>query len=149
MDDVLGRRSVLTAIAGGLSVSTAGCLGSGGDTEIEADTYGDWFRGANNFEGTVDRTGQEEAQVAVGAGSGFSFDPAAVRVTTGTTIRWEWTSFGGGHNVVEENGVFESDILYDEGETFTHTFSEAGVYRYVCTPHQTQGMLGAVEVVDE
>jgi len=138
------RRSVLAGVA---AIATAGCLG-GSEEDIESDTYGDWFRGANNFEGTVDRTDRSEVTVAVGAGDGFAFDPAAVRVSTGTTVRWEWTGRGAQHNVVEEDGVFESELYFDEGETFSHTFDEPGVYRYVCTPHQTQGMLGAVEVVE-
>lgn len=145
MNDGPGRRSVLAGVAVGVGFAVAGCLGSdNGD-----DSYGGWLRNANNVEDTVDRTGQEETRVAVGAESGFSFDPAAVRVSTGTTVVWEWTSFGGNHNVVEENEVFESELLFDEGETFSHTFAESGVYRYVCTPHQGRGMLGVVEVVDE
>lgn len=142
MDEAPRRRTVLAAVAGGVVAATAGCLG-GDDGTAE-----DWLSNANNYDGMVDRTGQETVTVAVGAGSGLSFDPAGVRVTTGTEVLWEWTSFGGGHNVVEENGAFESDLLSGEGETFTHTFSEPGLYRYVCTPHQTQGMVGAVEVVD-
>jgi len=138
------RRTVLAGVA---AVLTAGCLG-GSEGDIESDTYGDWFRGANNFEGTIDRTDRSELTVVVGADSGLAFDPAAVRVSAGTTVVWEWTGRGGQHNVAEEDGVFESDLYFDEGETFSHTFDEPGVYRYVCTPHQTQGMLGAVEVVD-
>jgi halocyanin-like protein len=143
MDEAPRRRTVLAAVAGGVVAATAGCLG-GDDGTPE-----DWLSNANNYDGMVDRTGQDTVTVAVGAGSGLSFDPAAVRVTTGTTVRWEWTSFGGGHNVVEENGAFESDLLSGEGETFTQTLSDPGLYRYLCTPHQTQGMLGVVEVVDE
>ncbi len=148
MDERLRRRTVLGATASGLAVSLAGCLG-GDDEEIEAETYGDWFQNARNFEGTIDETDSDEVTVAVGSGQGLSYDPAAVRITTGTTIVWEWTGVGGSHDVVEEDGEFESDTYVDEGETFSHTFDESGVYRYVCTPHQTQGMVGAVEVVDE
>ncbi|MFO7833032.1 MAG: halocyanin domain-containing protein [Halohasta sp.] len=144
MVQCLSRRSVLAGLA---AITTAGCLG-GSEEDIESDTYGDWFSGANNFEGTVDRTDRSELTVDVGAGDGFAFDPAAVRVSVGTTIRWEWTGRGGQHNVVEADEVFESELYFDEGETFSYTFDEPGVYRYVCTPHQTQGMLGAVEVVD-
>ena len=140
----LSRRSILAGVA---AVTTAGCLG-GSDEDIQSETYGDWFRGANNFEGTVDRTDRSDVTVDVGAGSGLAFGPAAVRISVGTTVRWEWTGRGGQHNVVEEDGVFESDLYFDEGETFSHTFDGPGVYRYVCTPHQTQGMLGAVEVVE-
>ena len=138
------RRSVLAGVA---AIATAGCLG-GSDGDIESDTYGDWFRGANNFEGTVDRTDRSEVTVAVGAGDGFAFDPAAVRVSTGTTIRWEWTGRGGQHNVVAADGTFESEYYLEEGNTFEHTFEEPGVYKYHCTPHQTQGMLGVIEVVE-
>lgn len=142
MDDAPRRRAVLTALAGGVVAATAGCLA--GDSE-PADQ---WLSNANNYDGMVDRTGQETVTVAVGAVDGFSFDPAAVRVTTGTTVRWEWTSFGGAHNVIEENTRFESELLSGDGETFSHTFTEPGLYQYVCTPHQTRGMLGVVEVVD-
>ena len=144
MNDALDRRAVLAAVAGGIG-ATAGCLGGTG----EDGPYDGWLSNANNFEEVVDRTGRDEVQVAVGAGSGLSFDPVAVRISPGTTVRWEWTSFGGGHNVVEEDGVFESELLFEDGSTFSHTLDEPGVYRYVCTPHQTQGMLGVVEVVDE
>jgi len=140
----LSRRSILAGVA---AVTTAGCL-DGSDEDIQSETYGDWFRRANNFEGTVDRTDRSDVTVDVGAGSGLAFGPAAVRISVGTTVRWEWTGRGGQHNVVEEDGVFESDLYFDEGETFSHTFDGPGVYRYVCTPHQTQGMLGAVEVVE-
>ena len=148
MDELPRRRTVLGAISGGLTVAVAGCLGSD-DEEIEADTYGSWFQGARNFEGTVDETDSDEVTVAVGAGQGLSYDPAAVRITTGTTVVWEWTGLGGSHDVVEAEGVFESDRYVEEGHSFSHTFEEPGVYRYVCTPHQAQGMLGAVDVVEE
>lgn len=144
MDDTLRRRTVLGAVLGTVVAGTAGCLGGGDSGSAE-----DWLDNANNYDGTVDQTGQDEVSVAVGARDGLSFEPASVQVTTGTTVRWVWTSFGGSHNVVEEDGAFESELKSGEGETFSHTFSEAGVYRYLCTPHQTQGMLGVVEVVDE
>ncbi|AUX09581.1 halocyanin [Halalkaliarchaeum desulfuricum] len=123
----------------------AGCLG---DDEIEGGTYGDWFRGANNFEGTVDRTGESEVVVEVGSGNGLSYDPAAVRISIGTTVVWDWTGIGGRHDVVELDGAFESELYLEEGRHFTHTFEEPGVYKYVCTPHRTSGMKGAVQVVE-
>ncbi len=145
MDDAPRRRTVLTAVAGGLA-ATAGCLGGSSSDE---GPYDGWLDNARNFEETVDRTGQDQVAVTVGAESGYAFDPAAVRVSPETQVRWEWTDLGGGHNVVEEDGVFESEILTGEGEQFTYTFSEPGVYRYACTPHRSQGMLGVVEVVEE
>lgn len=147
MDDHSGRRAVLGTLGSVLALGVAGCLG-GSNEDIEADTYGEWFRGANNFEGTADRTDRDTVSVAVGAGQGLAFDPAALRITTGTTVRWEWTGRGASHNVHEETGVFESEYYFEEGETFEYTFEEPGVYRYVCDPHRTQGMIGAVDVVE-
>ncbi|EMA56951.1 halocyanin domain-containing protein [Halorubrum kocurii] len=96
----------------------------------------------------VDRTGEEAVTVAVGADAGFAFAPANVVVTAGTTVVWEWTGAGGAHNVVGTDGAFESALTGEEGHTFEHDFDEAGVFEYVCTPHQTRGMEGTIEVVE-
>jgi len=113
--------------------------------------YGDWFEDVGNYEGTRDLRGQDEVTVSVGAGeNGLLFDPPAILVDPGTTVVWEWTGAGGGHNVVEENGAFDSgEPAAEEGTTFEHTFADAGdgdVFRYVCEPHQSVGMKGAVAV---
>jgi len=142
------RREALRGVAGLAAVGVAGCLGGDDDRDIESDTYGDWFAGVDNFDGTDDWTDEDAILVAVGAAGGLAFDPPAVRVETGTTIIWEWTGQGGGHNVVAENGAFESETHRDSGTQFEHTFGEPGVYRYLCTPHQTSGMKGAVHVVE-
>ena len=143
---VVSRRRLLAGLGAGAAVGgLAGCLG---DDEIEEGTYGDWFRGVNNFEGTVDRTDEREVVVEVGSGNGLSYDPAAVRISTGTTVVWDWTGIGGRHDVVEVEGAFESELYLEEGRHFSHTFAETGVYRYVCTPHRTSGMKGAVQVVE-
>lgn len=143
------RRELLGGVAGvAASIGLAGCLGGDDDRDIEADTYGEWFATVDNFDGTDDWTDQDAILIAVGAAGGLAFDPPAVRIATGTTIIWEWTGRGGGHNVVEENGVFESEIHRESGTRFEHTFEETGVYRYLCTPHQASGMKGAVQVVE-
>lgn len=137
------RRTLSVAGSTGL-LALAGCLGgSGGDAP-----YGGHIDGANNFEGVIDRTDSDEVTVAVGAKSGLSFDPAAVRISTDTTVVWEWTGLGGLHNVVAEDGSFKSEKYFNEGETFSYTFDEPGVYKYNCTPHELQGMRGVVEVVE-
>jgi hypothetical protein len=35
------------------------------------------------------------------------------------------------------------------GQTFAHTFTVPGVYRYVCTLHETAGMKGVIIVKGE
>ncbi|WP_418282575.1 halocyanin domain-containing protein [Halorubrum sp. DTA98] len=96
----------------------------------------------------IDLIGRDAVDVAVGAGNGLEFDPAHVRVAVGTTVVWEWTGQGGGHDVKAVEGAFESELTDEAGHTFEYTFDELGRYEYVCTPHQTSGMVGSVEVVE-
>jgi halocyanin-like protein len=103
----------------------------------------------DNYEGTVDKTGQKRVTITVGAegnGGSFAFSPAAVRVDPGTTVVWEWSGNGGFHNVVAEDGSFESEMTGEAGFTFERTFEDAGVVKYACAPHETMGMKGAVVV---
>ncbi|MUW15668.1 halocyanin domain-containing protein [Halorubrum sp. CBA1125] len=122
--------------------------GSGGSVEYlsEEPDYGGWLEGANGYDQTVDATGSDEVTVDVGAGDGLSFGPAAVAVSAGTTVVWEWTGEGGGHNVAAESGAFESETSQEAGFTFEYTFEETGIHKYVCTPHEAVGMKGAVVV---
>lgn len=146
--DVL-RAAGTTALVAGL----AGCSGGDDDT-VDAEPvdeepdYGDWFDNVGNYESTLDLTDRDEVDVAVGSGNGLQYSPVAIQVTTGTTVVWEWTGQGGGHDVVEEGGAFESERTADEGHTFSHTFEETGIFKYVCVPHEANGMKGAVSVVD-
>lgn len=138
------RRRVLTLTASGVAAGLAGCAG-GSDTPSP---YDGWLDGANNFAAVVDRTGTATTTIEVGAPSPYAFNPAAVQVSSDTTVTWEWTGRGSSHNVVDNDGAFESDYYLEAGSTFEYTVTEPGVYKYYCTPHQTQGMLGVIEVVE-
>jgi halocyanin-like protein len=130
------RRAALAGTGTVAVAALAGCLGAvvpGGD------------EGAPE---AIDRTGEERVTVAVGAETGFAFAPAHVVVDAGTTVVWEWTGAGGVHNVIDRGGAFESDLTGEEGHAFEHAFPDPGVFEYVCTPHQTRGMEGTVEVVE-
>jgi halocyanin-like protein len=128
----------------GSSGSGSGSDGGGVPSEVE-----EYLSDAMNYDGTVaDETGSGNVEVAVGAGdSGLAFGPAAVRIDTGTDINWSWTGAGGAHNVVAQDGEFDSGgTVNQEGNNFQHTFEDAGVYLYYCTPHEASGMKGAVIV---
>ena len=126
------RREALASTGVVITAALAGCGGSGRSGDEER----------------IDRTDEETVDVVVGSDGGFGFDPANIVVDLGTTVRWEWNGEGGGHNVVEVNDAFESELTDEVGFTFEHAFDEAGTFEYVCTPHQTQGMVGVVEVVE-
>lgn len=115
----------------------------------EQPSFDGWLADTSNYDGVEDVTGQEGATVMVGAegnGGNLAFEPAAVRIDAGTTVTWEWTGQGGSHNVKHQDGNFESEYHDQEGATFEHTFEEAGTYKYLCVPHQSQGMKGVVVV---
>ena len=130
------RRDVLASAGAAVLVSLAGCGDSSG------------LPGGGSDSDPADRTGQETVDVLVGTDGGFAYTPEHVVVDVGTTVVWEWTGEGGGHNVYEVNERFESELTAEEGFVFEHTFEEPGTFEYVCTPHQTQGMVGYVEVVE-
>ncbi|QKY18915.1 halocyanin domain-containing protein [Halolamina sp. CBA1230] len=139
------RRRLLAA---GGAAATGALLGAAGPAAAQS-SFDGWFDGVSNYDGVADRTGESEVTVEVGVDNGgqpYGFGPAAVRVDPGTTVVWEWTGRGGSHNVVAENGAFESEMSSEEGHTFSHTFEEEGTFRYVCTPHQSLGMKAAVVV---
>ncbi|MFC4986217.1 halocyanin domain-containing protein [Saliphagus infecundisoli] len=110
-----------------------------------------WFGDVSNYDGIVDERSKANVTVDVGAegnGGGFAFGPPAVRVDPGTTVTWEWTGEGGSHDVVAENGAYESEMIATAGETFEFSFEDEGVSTYACTPHKAMGMKGAVIVGD-
>ncbi|WP_435146943.1 halocyanin domain-containing protein [Halobaculum sp. P14] len=144
------RRTVLRGAAG---AATAGVLtGAAGTAAAQSQSgpdYGGWFDNVSNFDGTVDKTGQKTVTITVGAagnGGNFAFAPAAVRVDPGTKIVWKWTGKGSPHNVVDEAGAFESDLLSEAGATFSYTVESEGIIKYACVPHKAMGMKGAVVV---
>ncbi len=63
----------------------------------------------------------------------FSFTPATITVTVGTTVRW--TNHDDiPHTVVSDDKTFKSKAL-DTDEQFTYTFTKPGTYSYFCSIH--------------
>lgn len=153
------RTFLLSAGAAAATVAIAGCSGGGdGDGGDDGGDDGgnggsvpgevdDWMSDANNYDGSAaDMTGESEVTIDVGPGGEFQFDPAAVRIDSGTTVLWQWQS--GGHSVQSEStpgDSFNSEIQ-DEGAEFEQTFDSAGNVLYFCLPHQANGHLGALIV---
>lgn len=153
------RRSVLRGAAALGAVSLSGCGGDGSENGEDCPglpqepDYAGWFDDTSNYQETCDFRASDTVDVRVGARGNdayWAYEPAAVAISPGATVRWEWTGRGGTHDVQENNGVFDSGRPVDSEEaTFEITFSEPGVYKYFCSPHRTQGMKGAVFVALE
>ncbi|MFC7095878.1 halocyanin domain-containing protein [Halobaculum marinum] len=136
---------------GAVVVGGSGGGGGGGGSSVSEPDFGGWFDGVANYSSTVDQRGESEVSVEVGVENGdgpYGFGPASVRVDPGTTVTWEWNGQGGSHNVVANDGSFESELVAEAGHTFSHTFESEGVYEYYCQPHEALGMKGAVVVGD-
>ena len=63
----------------------------------------------------------------------FSFTPATITVTAGTTVSWI-NRDDIPHTVASDGKEFKSKAL-DTDEKFSYTFSKAGTYAYFCSLH--------------
>lgn len=142
----LSRRRFLTGAALAAS-GFAGCAGTqASSSRSGATAFDGWLSNTESYDGVHDHTGQSAVTVAVGGSDGMSFDPAAIRVDTGTTVQWEWTGGGSAHNVTANDGSFESEYHTEQGATYEHTLDAAGTTKYFCVPHEYAGMKGVVVI---
>jgi plastocyanin len=100
----------------------------------------------------------ESPSGAVGM-SDMGFLPATIVINAGEKVTWTNTSQVT-HNVVGDPGraVIPIDVklpsgagpfgsaILQPGQTFSRTFAVPGIYRYVCTLHETSGMKGVIVV---
>jgi amicyanin len=63
----------------------------------------------------------------------FSFAPADLKVSAGTTVNWT-NRDDIPHTVVSTEKVFKSKVL-DSDEKYSFTFTTAGTYVYFCSIH--------------
>jgi plastocyanin len=90
---------------------------------------------------------------------GVTFTPATIRIRPGQTVQWRNTSImthtvtadprlaANAANVQLPQGAptFHSGTVR-AGQVWSYTFTVPGIYRYVCLPHERQGMVGTVVV---
>lgn len=163
------RRTFLRAAAVASVATVAGCGGDGdgngndetptatateaddggggvGDVLDEEPDYGGYLENANSYGGTEDHRGADAVTVMVGADNGFAFEPAAIAISAGTEVTWEWTGEGDQHNVISDDLGFESELTQEMGFTFSQTIEQTGTHTYYCGPHEFQGMKGGIHV---
>lgn len=64
----------------------------------------------------------------------YKFGPQNIKVKVGTTVTWT-NNDSVRHNVAGINNDLPAGKLIGRGETYTYTFTKAGVYKYLCEPH--------------
>jgi plastocyanin len=124
--------TLLACLALGLVV--AGC----GDDDD--DGGGGGGGGAATTEQPADGGGGGGAEVTM---EGTAFNPAEITVAAGDTVTWT-NNDSAGHDVTGDDFSSGEGGGIAQGQTFEHTFEEAGTFDYVCTVHP--GMEGSVTV---
>jgi plastocyanin len=90
----------------------------------------------------------------------LAFQPSLVTIKVGQAVEWENVGNEVHHatsdpslaikskEVANPPGAepFDSGFLRP-GETFTHTFTVSGEYKYACVVHEAKGMVGTIVVV--
>jgi plastocyanin len=105
-------------------------------------------------EGTESGGGGGTETVTVGPGGSLVYSPGTdepLRIAPGTTVEFVWESDN--HNIVvdsqpDEGGWEGHEPLENTGFSYEHTFETLGTYEYYCQPHQSAGMVGTIEVVE-
>ena len=76
----------------------------------------------------------------------FGFEPSALNVEVGDVIEWKWES--GTHTTTSKNipsgATSWNDAMSSTDPNFSYTITELGVYDYVCTPHEGNGMIASI-----
>ncbi len=146
------RRDFLRAAGGSGTTAAVGSGVAAGQQETGTATGTGTESGTGT--GTDTGGGGPTEEVVVGPGGNLVFEPETLEITPGTTVRWVWDS--NMHNVVPqsvpEGATWEGEgspgTTFDEGHEYSHTFETLGTYDYVCTPHESAGMTGTIEVVE-
>jgi len=91
------------------------------------------------------------------AGGQNFFEPDRLVIQPGDTVKW--VNESGAHTVTafhpdnarplripESATSFDSGVMLEAGSMFEFTFTESGVYDYLCLPHEFFGMVGTIVV---
>lgn len=75
------------------------------------------------------------------------FAPDEITVAVGGSVTWQISQGENNHDVVSTDALFRSNSPMTRGvDVFSFTFTKPGEYRYVCSYHIPQGMIGKVVV---
>ncbi len=135
-----------------------GHVPTGPASEIFDETFGAQPASGHEGHGTTEPAAESSAsatapstsQTSVADGSveiamvDDRFDPVDVTIPAGTTVVWvnngaDW------HNIASSAAGFASERVLP-GESFSFTFEDPGVYKYVCRHHGLAGMTGTITV---
>src|SRR4051812_40290062 len=92
--------------------------------------------------GSSPASAHKSASASVTMGDLF-FSPSSVSVAVGDTVTWHNTGQAP-HNATADDGSFKTPTL-NNGQSASHTFTQAGTFSYTCTIHPN--MKGTIRVL--
>jgi amicyanin len=98
-----------------------------------ATTFGVAFAGLRAGAGSLPPAAQQKGDTTEVKIDNFSFGPAELKVSVGTTVTWT-NRDDIPHTAVSTDKTFKSKVL-DTDEKFSFTFSKPGTYEYFCSIH--------------
>ncbi|WIV67835.1 plastocyanin/azurin family copper-binding protein [Natrialbaceae archaeon AArc-T1-2] len=162
-NDSVSRRTIMKiAGAGTATALIAGCTGNG-DDDGNGNGNGDDDNGEEDEFDEADWEDVEEIELDGPTSGWIGVSPDHIDGVENPTlglvegreyeITWNNTD-GGNHNIamIDENDEvvedYETDVMSDEGESQTLTFTATDeIAQYFCAPHPTQ-MRGDVEIIE-
>ncbi|QLG50699.1 plastocyanin/azurin family copper-binding protein [Natrinema halophilum] len=136
----------------GTSDTADGTDGNTSGTDTETGTH------AHSSDHTVGQPVSDIEVEMISNEAGMHFGPHVVHVEPGGTVTWvlergshDTTAYhpethGDQQRIPDAAEPWGSGPVSEEGDTFEQTFDVEGVYDYVCTPHERDGMVGTVLV---
>jgi len=156
----LRRRGLLGGLAlvgvGALAACSSGGAATGSSSDQSAATAVSRVSGGLNAESTAAKAG---TPTVIKMTDEYKFDPASATIPVGATVTWQndgtmvhSATFDPAKatnkaDVSLPSGVdpFDSGLIQPK-QTFSHTFTAAGTYKYFCIPHEAMGMKGEITV---
>ena len=160
--DIRGSRIVRRRFIAGLALVSLAALAACGGVPASPSNNADASTAVARVSGgmgSLAAAGQSANLMVVTLTAQKTFEPATLAVPVGTAINWvnsattpQTVSFDPASaltkgDVVLPNGVapFDSGAIAP-GQTWTHTFTTAGMYRYTSVANEAAGMKGVIVV---
>lgn len=74
----------------------------------------------------------------------FAFNPSEIKIKQGETAEWLNKDTFAKHTVTSDSGAELNSEALSNGQTYSHTFNEKGIFEYHCAIHPT--MKGKITV---
>lgn len=142
------RRQFITKV-GGAGLAATGIMGSVGTAAAQSS-------GSDPRKGSGTKSDPYQVYMYT-KGSDFYFTPVGLYIKKGDYVKWtiktgghSTTSYSKGNpeakNTMIPKGAksWNSGVMKNKGQSFTHQFNTKGTYDYYCIPHKTLGMVARI-----